>query len=410
MFSRLVIGLLPVMVGMTSLEAENGQRGRLVIPEGESHKGDRFFAGDGARIAGELIGDLFFAGRSLRIDGNVTGDLIAGGQDLGILGEVQGDVWAAGQDIRVEGNVREDLRSAGRSLEVRGKVAGNVLWFGQELRLLPEGEIGKNLRIGAERAVLSGKLGGDLDGDLGELTLGGEILGDVDVRVGRLTIDETAVIHGSLRYESPLEATVAGQAQLLGGMKRAELKKPGTPPEKPKFFTFGRIAGWALFLGFLLTGTLWIGLFPGQLEQMSNTIGIRPLATLGLGFVLLVAIPVAGFILLITLIGLPLGVLTLLFYAVSLYLCSIPVAAYIGRRALSVAHLARGSTLWWGFLVGTLLLGLLFLIPWLGFFLKLLVVIVGLGTIVLTVATRWQATRAAPRQLDLGESSVTVDQ
>ena len=228
-FSWFVIVFSLAMALPSLLSAERNKQTRLVIPEGESRKGDRFFVGESARINGGIIGDLVFAGRTLRIDGTVTGDLMAGGQDLGILGEVQGDIWAAGQEIRVEGSARDDVRSVGQRLEIKGKVAGNVLWFGQELHLASKGEVGKNLRIGTQNAVLSGLLRGNLRGDAQELVLGGEILGDVDVRVQQLTIQDKAVIHGSLRYQSPSEAAIAGQARLLQGIKWVESKEPPLP-------------------------------------------------------------------------------------------------------------------------------------------------------------------------------------
>ena len=130
--------------------------------------------------------------------------------------------------------------------------------------------------------------------------------------------------------------------------------------------------------------------------------------SLGLGFALLVTIPVAGIVLLITLVGLPLGILTLILYAVGLYLCSIPVAAYVGQRVLDFARLAGRSILIWSFLVGTVLLWLVFLIPWFGSLLKLLVVIAGLGTITLTTASQWQKARATATQPGVKEPPPTI--
>jgi cytoskeletal protein CcmA (bactofilin family) len=356
--SSLLVILFVVAMTFPGRRAEG--QGRLVVVTGESLEEDQFFAGEEVRIDGELVGDLVFAGRSANVDGTVSGDLITAIQDLQVSGNVHGDIWGAGQTIRIEGEAKGDVRSAGQRLEIDGRVGNNVLWLGQELSLSRGAEIGRNLRIGVQRASLSGNLGGSLRGGAEELVLAGEVLGDVDVVVGRLIIEEEAVVHGAVRYESTTEAAVAERAQLLGGIERVEPESPDAARAlavMEGLRTFLRVVSWILFLGFLLVGVLGVRLFPGVWHDASHTLQGRPWASLGLGFALLVAVPVAGMICLITLIGFPLGFLVLIVYATTLYLSSIPVAIFVGGRIFE--RLQRRLSLVWSFLAGAVILQVL---------------------------------------------------
>ena len=155
--------------------------------------------------------------------------------------------------------------------------------------------------------------------------------------------------------------------------------------------TFGRVVSWFLLLGFLAVGILWLLIFPRQSMEAADTLVAQPLASLGLGFALLVATPVAALLLFLTLIGLPAGSVLLGFYLILLYLSPIPVALWLGRRVLQLLRISENPHLIIAFIFGAFLLRLLFLLPWIGFLTCFLATVVGLGCVLLAGTIRWRA-------------------
>lgn len=363
-------------------------QGEIVILRGDAERGDRFFSGESARIEGDLDGDLFYGGGSARISGEVTGDLVAGLQTLDVPGQVQGDIWVAGQTIRLGGRAGDDLRGAGQILDVDGSIEGNVLWFGQQVRLSERSRIGRNVRFSVQRAELLGQIGGRVTGTADEIVVAGAIDGDIDVTTRRLRVEETALVRGALRYRSPQDAVIATGARVLGPIERKGTETEedsaatkGTPGrgESSALVLFLRIL---LFGGFLLLGMVWSILFPKALGETARALGHHSLLSGLAGLCALVVVPLIGLLLLLTVIGLPLGFLILMLYLPVLAVAPIPVALRIGERILSHAGPFRTPSYIAAFLVGAVLLRLLFMIPWVGVLLRLLVVVLGLGAIV----------------------------
>ena len=349
-FSLLGLTLLFTSV---SLASENGENA-LTVAEGETISNDLFFAGESANVKGQILGDLFFVGKSVRVDGTISGDLVAGLQDLMLSGDIQGDIWAAGQYLRLAGHTKGDLRSAGQRLEIQGKVDGNTLFFGQEFHLAGDGKIGKNLRLGVQEGLLSGQVGSNVIGAVDELVISGKVNGNVDVTVRKITLEETAVIHGFLHYESEEEAVLAPGAEVEGGVERTQPEQEDLTPQlaaerweeaKQGLLSFGRVVSWLLLLGFLAVGILWLVIFPRQSTEASDTLVAQPLASLGLGFALLVATPVAALLLFLTLIGLPSGSVLLGCYLILLYLSPIPVLLWLGRKVLRLLRVSENPHL-----------------------------------------------------------------
>lgn len=110
---------------------------------------------------------------------------------------------------------------------------------------------------------------------------------------------------------------------------------------------------------------------------------------------LLVVVPVAAALLLITVVGLPLSLMALGLYAALIYLSPVPVAMWIGEGILKAAKVGGRHHAVGGFLLGMALLLTFFLIPWLGGLLRLLVTLAGLGAILLALVS-WARRAPSP--------------
>jgi hypothetical protein len=140
-------------------------------------------------------------------------------------------------------------------------------------------------------------------------------------------------------------------------------------------------------LGALVTGIVLLLIFYRPVVGVSEKIRERPLLSLGMGaLVLLVSLPLF-IVLALTVVGIPLAFLGLTAFIVGLYLSKIFVALAFGRFFMQT--LRPGATkvpsAYLSFFVGLISLYLLYQLPLLGLFIKLVVVLVGLGALLQAV-------------------------
>jgi hypothetical protein len=117
--------------------------------------------------------------------------------------------------------------------------------------------------------------------------------------------------------------------------------------------------------------------------------------SLGVGFLVLVATPIALFLIGITLVGIPLALIGLAAFLISLYVSGILISALVGTQITK----PRVET--WGSFGLALLVGLAIVIvatalPFVGLPIRFVVVLTGLGLLADRVRSGWRATRAVP--------------
>jgi len=140
-------------------------------------------------------------------------------------------------------------------------------------------------------------------------------------------------------------------------------------------------------LGLFITGLVVFKMIP-SLMQSGTASGSDWLKAGGVGFMTLVAVPVASIILAVTFIGFPIALITLILYLIACYLAKIVVAEFVGRSVMKNSGAVS-------LLVGLLLVILAVNLPWIGTLINFLLILLGLGAIALSVY-RNVARRHAP--------------
>jgi cytoskeletal protein CcmA (bactofilin family) len=316
--------------------------------------------------SGEVIdGDLYIAGKTIIIDSTINGDLIAVGRTIMVNGTVNGNIIAAGETVNINSEVTHAVRVMGRTLNISGIIGRDLLVAGEEFSMASTAEIGGDLLLGAGTARIDGL-----------------IKGDINSGVNSLTIASTASIQGKLNYISKNEANIQPGAQIKGIINH---KIPDLPDVK-KGLEACRL--WWIVIGFLMTlvlGIVIILLAPRRVKAVTESIRTRPWASLGWGVVILVATPIVALIVCITIIGLPLGLITLAFYTIAIYVTQIFVGLLIGQLIIGTFRKIETRAALVGALVlGLAILRLLRLIPFAGFFFGLVTVLFGLGAILVS--------------------------
>jgi len=328
----------------------------------------------------KLEDDLIIAGKNVKIDGEIGGDLLCGCRSLVIKGKIANSVFNFSQYCDASGEVKGSLTTFCQNLSLSGKVGRNLTAFSADLFINREAVIEGQLTAFVGELDLEGEVKRGVVAKCEEVIISGKITGDVKIEADKLNILEGAVIDGNLEYKSPRQAKIDPKAKIFGEVKWTEKEK------KDKKKGFYREIGFfnsALFAGNLATGLVLIALFRKRWERSKNAIGQSFLKSLGLGFVLAVCVPIAAVLLLITVIGIPLSLLTIVAYGILFYLAKLVFSTTVGGWIFGIFRKDARISLFWAFLAGYLVFWLLTGFPVLGTILYILAFLVGFGGIIL---------------------------
>jgi hypothetical protein len=145
-------------------------------------------------------------------------------------------------------------------------------------------------------------------------------------------------------------------------------------------------------IGLSIFGLLVVLPFQDFGRRASETLGTRPLPSIGLGLAFMFVAPVVA--IMVFAFGLFAGGSWIGLFGLALYAMAIAVGYEIGAlwvgsfvlsRLLSKPDIHPG----WGVLAGVLIISILAIIPLLGGLITFVAMLFGLGALVLTVAARW---------------------
>ncbi len=333
-----------------------------------------------------VLDDVYIIGRTATGSGSVRGDFIGTGGTVLLNGSVGGDVLAAGGTVSILGLVADDVRVAGGNVLVGGNIASDVFVAGGQVQLA-------GVRIGGDAIVTGGSVRIDtpIEGDArftgGDIYINAPIAGNVEVKADRVTIGSAARISGTLNYAARKEAQIEVGAVVSGGMHYTERKNM-----HGGFSAAGLIALLSLwfvftFLMLLVSALLITLLLKRYAREMITRASVEPWLEVGVGLVIFIVLPVVSVMLLLTLIGIPLGALGLLAFGASVLwgvlLSPVILGSFLDKWMFS----RTGYELSWKTtLLGVAVYCIIGLIPFVGGLVHLVLILLSLGV---TMRLKW---------------------
>lgn len=344
--------------------------------------------------------DLFSVGNSVNVSQPAADDVFAAGNRVMVTGDVRGDINAAGSDVILNGIAHDDVRVFAGNVRINGNIEGDVMVFGGTLYIARDSNISGSILGGGGEITLDGTVEGDVNIDGGSIALNGTVNGNVEIKGEHVTVasliagnsiiaaqaislNDGTNIRGDLRYwqdDGQLNTTgkVMGTATLDNKLERT---KPASETE-----VAGLMA--TLLATVTIFGVLYAALTIGVFMLITRTIFIESAKKLNampgwsilIGFLYFILTPFAILLLMITLIGIPLG-LTLF----SIYIFSLFFAKVIASIVLTRWCEARGKKKWhpaavyFGALGMYILLSLIGIIPFVGWLAVMIVVVASYG-------------------------------
>lgn len=331
--------------------------------------------------------DLFAMGDHIRVEGTVDGDFVGFGEQVEVSGHVTGDVICFCQSLRVSGQVDGNVRDFSNNITVTGTVTRNVMNFSELFTLEPNGKIERSLTSFSKSMTVDGTLGRDMLAFSGESTIDGTIGGSIQIKGDSLHVGSNASIGGKAEFKGDHPADVASGAKLASPLAYTKWEHKSYRERGGRYYIWSVI--WAA--AFVLFGLVLLSvmpLFAREATQNVENVG----ASFGLGVLVGFAVPIAAVIACFTVVGLFVGLSSLFLWIASLYFAQIIVGAAIGQWILGPAQET------WGLIgrmaVGVILLRAAMALPYIGPWLKLGVIVWGIGAISLAIYRRLQPVMA----------------
>ena len=334
--------------------------------------------------------DFYAAGETVHIAGPVSGDVVIAGQRLTLDGPVSEDVIAAGEIVTLNGNVGDDVRAAGRVVQINGDVADHIVAAGETLTIGPQAKVGSWAWLAGRQIEVLGQVGQELKVGGEDVIIAGQIMGQVDIMAEHVRILDEALIQGSLRVQSPNPPEIAAGAIIRGDVTHLPMPEVEPAPVLQAV----ALVGVVLTVGLIITGIVYFLLFPHFSVSAARHIEQVPLASLGLGFLVLLVGPLVILLLFTLGITFLLGVLLAAAYFLMVVIGGLTGVIYLSdvtlRRLFNKASAGKGImvlTLIGAFIV----LGLVQLIPLLGSLAVFLLTVLGIGALKYQLWQQYQA-------------------
>ena len=303
--------VLPVTAGATEFHKSEGA---YELSKDQSVNSDIFVTCARGRIDGTVEGDLFFFGQSVEISGHIKGDAI---------------IFAG--SARINGQIDGNIRSFANNLTITGSVGKNVLTFNEVVNLDSAGKVSGSMTAFADSVGLDGHLGRDLLTFDNQTLISGTVDGEIRAKGHNLSIGPSAQIGGPIHYEGDNPESVASGAKLASPVEF-------TKTQHKSQYMEGHYYLWRVIwtAAFVLFGLVLFLLLPKFSEETVRA-GERFGAPVGLGVLVFFAVPIAAIIACISVVGIPLGVLTLALWLLGLFTAEMVVGAVIGNWILGRA-------------------------------------------------------------------------
>lgn len=317
--------------------------------------------GSNLNVSTNFNSSVFFAGENVTSNSTVKGISVLAGNSVTIGGTTEYGILA-GNDVKISSTVNNDLFVGGSTITINDATLARDTYIAGSDVVISQTKIGKNIRVSSGTLKLS------------DVTIKGNLyVASSDIEFG-----DNVVITGKFSYNE--DAKVTG----LNGAKITKTDAYEVHTTEANMIA-SKIKGklFSVISGFILLTILFL-LFPNIFKkvdyQVENNTASNYIAKIGIGFIGLFMVPILSIVCMITIIGLPVGLILLFAYALSLYLGALITAYVIGNK-LNTITFKKEYNFYTAAFLGLIIINVLELIPIIGGFIALFSVLFGFGLI-----------------------------
>ena len=298
-----------------------------------------FLAGSEVTSKDTVFGIGFLAGNLVEALGNYEYGLFAG-NSIKINGSVENDLFVAGNAIELgeDASIGRDVYAVGNMINVSTNLNGNVFVAGSRLVL--------------ENVTIDGNLSADFD---------------------QIIVKGKSSVSGTFKYNE--DATIVG-------LENLSFKEKRTFANPSVEFNFGKtvLDKFVSIIGALVLAFVALAVFPKfALKMLKNFAAKNVFKNVLVGLGILVLVPLAAIFTMITIIGLPLGFIALLIYALLIAFSGSVSGLVLGDLLAKKLFKKEKMSVYLKALIGVGLIELLALVPFVGGLVTLASLLFGIG-------------------------------
>lgn len=324
---------------------------------------DAYIVGGNANIEADIFGDLYIAGGTVTINAKIHEDLVVAGGRVTVLGDVLGDLRVIGGQVAIYGNVGDDVVAIGGQVDI-GK--GSV--------------VGGSVLSGAGILTVDGEIEEDIRGGMGMLLLNGVVGKDVIVTIeDTINVSENAKILGDLKYSALLEANIPDDV-VSGEILFNKFEEESVLENITYAFFIWKILS---FLSALILAGILVLLAPKALIKATKITNDNILKTFGVGLLTMIVAIIGAIVLMVTVVGVPVGLIIFAMLLMAIYFAKVFVAAWLTGYVFNYKKKISRWKLFGGVALAMLAYYIVGVIPYVGWVVNLILFLIGIGAMVL---------------------------
>ncbi|HOK56470.1 MAG TPA: hypothetical protein PKV21_06870 [bacterium] len=272
-----------------------------------------FVIGENLILSGEFKNELVGIGKSIKGNFKIKGDFIFAALNQEIAPDIENDFYSVGNKIIFNGRTGGTFTCIGRNIILENtEIDGNLRLMGNRITL-------KNVKI-KQKSSIYGK----------EIKISG-VFSDINLHCEKIEVEKGTEIYGDLIYYSDNYPP----KELFSNVKGKIIWKPSYGGKvKQKTETFKKIKFLYSFFSLLFPYFLLLFFTPNLLKSTTLTSGKSFIKSFFLGLFSIIIFSFFILIFLITIIGVPTGLILITFFASALYLSRGFIFIYLGRTIL----------------------------------------------------------------------------
>ena len=311
---------------------------------------------------------------NVKLKDTVNGDSAIAGNIIDMAGNIDGIGFIAGQTINIKGNLEYGF-IAGQNITINGNITKNIYAAGQTITFTKNASIGRDIFLAADTITLNGNLERNINISAAKVIIenGTTINGNINIDTSEIIIKDNVKIEGTLKYNNTAKETISKNAQIA----KTQTYKTTDNNQVNKTEILQSILNMVVVF---LCITILIPQTIDKTEKIYNNKNTKYIKNVGIGFLLLICIPLISILLLVSNIGIYLGLIIAGLYLIALYISFI-ISGFILGNLLLKKLMNLNTNKYLSGIIGIILLKLLMLIPVFGTILGLIALTLGLSTI-----------------------------
>lgn len=369
---RILMLMIWLSISIPAFSTTFVQTNMFILDSGKTQDSELWLMANQIILDGHAKDDLFLLAMAHSLWGDDTPDGC-----VTLAGECANDVWAMGNTVELTGIIKDHARFLARTITINGSIAHNSIFVGNTIHLTRSAKIAADVWMTGENLIVEGDIKGNTTLTGKEVTLAGKFGQDVFITAQDLVALPGTEIMGNLTCRSPKEFTSDSRVIIHGKVIRKTIPAPSSGGALKSFFYQS-----CLFMGALVVAMIFIAIFPAFTNHTIRCIRSSLGKCMVTGLMMICLVPPAVFLALLSIIGIPLGLLLVATGGILAYLSKIMVAIALGHWILRRPESRNYTQYFFPLVVGLLFIyigvnsGVFGLIVW------LLVTVTGAGAFI----------------------------